>query len=192
MNKSQQTHERILDTAESMFATKGYKSVRLRDVAQSLNLKHTAFYYYAKSKEELYVQVMERNFARHQRGMEQAIHDAGDDLGEQMRSVGHWLMSQPPVNIGQMMQSDFAELSHGNVMKLSQLAFDAMRLPLETAMQRAKDQGTIEIEDVGLAAISFVSLIESVNAIQEPDVRRDHQRIVDQLVDMLLNGLLRR
>jgi AcrR family transcriptional regulator len=190
MNKAQQTHERILDTAESMFATKGYRSVRLRDVAQALELKHTAFYYYAKSKEELYVQVMERNFKRHQRGMEQAIHEAGEDVREQMRAVAHWLMSQSPINIGQMMQSDFAELGHENVMKLADKAFEAMRMPLETAFQGAKDRGLITTEDPGLAAISFVSLIETVNSIREPSVRDEHQVIIDRIVDMLLKGLL--
>jgi AcrR family transcriptional regulator len=190
MSKSRQTHERILDVAESMFATKGYNSVRLRDVAQTLEMKHTAFYYYAKSKEELYVQVMERNFKRHQRGMEEAIEAAGEDVWEQMRAVGHWLMSQQPLNLAQMMHSDFAELSTENVIKLSAIAFEAMRTPLETALQQAKDRGVVDTEDVGLAAISFVSLIETVNSIQEPSVQKGNTAIIDRLVGMLLNGLL--
>jgi hypothetical protein len=133
---------------------------------------------------------MERNFKRHQRGMEEAIEAAGEDVWEQMRAVGHWLMSQQPLNLAQMMHSDFAELSTENVIKLSAIAFEAMRTPLETALQQAKDRGVVDTEDVGLAAISFVSLIETVNSIQEPSVQKGNTAIIDRLVGMLLNGLL--
>lgn len=192
MSEKNKTHQKILDVAGKLFSTKGFKAVTLREITSTLGLKHTALFYYAKSKELLYVQVMERNFKRHEQKMEEALLHAEDDLKEQMWVVAKWLLSQPPLNLGQLMQSDFAHLSpeHGN--RLAVLAFDSLRMPLTKTFQRAKDKGIIMVEDPGLAAISFVSLIETVHATQPAFDTEQRQTIVKNIIDMLLNGLYSR
>ncbi len=192
MSKKNETHRKILDVADKLFATKGFKAVTLREITNALGLKHTALFYYAKSKELLYMQVMERNFKRHEQKMEEAILHAGDDLKEQMQVVAEWLLSQPPLNLGQLMQSDFTHLKPEHASRLAVLAFDSLRMPLTKTFQRANDIGIITVEDPGLAAISFVSLIETVHATQPAFDAEQRQSIVNSIIDMLLNGLYSR
>ncbi|NOK63437.1 MAG: hypothetical protein GFH27_549347n8 [Chloroflexi bacterium AL-W] len=192
MTKSNATHQHILRVADEMFSTKGYKSVRLREVAQVVGLKHTAIYYYAASKEDLYVQVMEQNFKRHQHAMEEAIARTNNDIRAQMKAVASWLMSQTPMHLGRMIQSDFAELRPENAARLNQLIFDSMRLPLEKALLSAQEQHIIETNNPGLAAISFISLMETVHSMQFASSREEKESIADTTIDIFLNGLLAR
>ncbi|MEQ8675150.1 MAG: TetR/AcrR family transcriptional regulator [Aggregatilineales bacterium] len=192
MTTTNQTHERILSVADEMFATRGYKSVRLRDIATALEMKHTALYYYAQNKEALYMQVMERNFSRHQQQMEAQIAGAGEDIRAQMQAVAVWLMSQPPLNIGRMMQSDFAELSAENARKLTVLLFDALRIPLERAIEQAQQDGIIALDNPGIGAISFISLIETLNAIHGTLTHEERLPVIENIIDMLLKGWLSR
>jgi hypothetical protein len=136
--------------------------------------------------------VMERSFKRHQHGMETAIREAGSDLRMQMQAVADWLLSQPPVNIARMTHSDFTAISAENARKLANMSFNALREPLETALVQAQQAALTNLPDAGLAAISFVSLVETIHTLDEPAVSYAKQQIVSSIIEMLLNGWLRR
>lgn len=75
---------RILDTAEDLFAKRGFAAVKLRDIASAIGMRHASLYYYAPGgKEQLYIEVMDRVLRRHRAGLEHVIVAAGDDLREQ-------------------------------------------------------------------------------------------------------------
>ncbi|MEL6525270.1 MAG: TetR/AcrR family transcriptional regulator [Chloroflexota bacterium] len=192
MKKSEKTRKLILDTADGLFAQHGYKSVSLRDIARTVDMKHTVIYYYVENKEDLYMQVMEQRFTQHQLAMVRVIEEAGDDLREQMQAVAGWLMAQTPTNMSYIMQSDLAELTPENTAKLTRIMFDALRLPLEAAFNEAQAKGVITTNNTGLAAISFVSLMQIVSAINIKAIHEQQQAIIDNTVDLLLNGLLAR
>jgi AcrR family transcriptional regulator len=66
---SNSTHQTILDAAERLFAERGYAAVKMHDIARAVDMRHASLYYYAPAgKEQLYVEVMERNFNRHRAG----------------------------------------------------------------------------------------------------------------------------
>jgi AcrR family transcriptional regulator len=188
-----QTRERILDIADELFSKRGYTSVTLRDIASVIGIKHASLYYYAPGgKKQLYIEVMERNFLRHRQGLTEAIIGAGDDLRQQMYAVAHWLVSQPPVDFSRMHEADMLELGQEQAEKLMELAYDAMRIPIINFLEQAIKAGHIHLRDLNLAAMAFVSLIQSVHNVPAQygdDVR---QRIGIELVDMLLDGWLKR
>lgn len=189
------THQRILDVAETLFSTRGYTSVRLRDIASAIGIKHAALYYYAPGgKEQLFVEVMLRNLQRHRLGMEAAIAAAEPGLRAQMRAVAHWLLSQPPINLARMEASDFPAITAENAQRLSLLLFDSLRMPLQTVLEQAQNEGIVNLPNPGLAAITFTSLVETIHkqAEAEPIAASEAATIVDQLIDMLLYGWLKR
>lgn len=185
-----ETHQKILRAAHQLFATKGYKGVTMREITRVLGLKHTALYYYAKNKEDLYMQVMQRNFLHHRDQMESILEQSDGDLRSQMKAVAAWLLTQPPLHLGHLMQSDFSYLEPENAKTLVDLAFDSLRMPLTRVLNQAKADNVIGIEDPGLAAISFISLVETINGTQYSIAREQRMQIVEQIIDMLLNGLL--
>jgi AcrR family transcriptional regulator len=58
--KGEQTAERILDSAESLFAARGYAATTLRDVARAVGLRNPSLYNHFDGKEALYAAVLER------------------------------------------------------------------------------------------------------------------------------------
>lgn len=186
-----ETRTRILDIADALFSARGYSAVRLRDIAQAVGMRHASLYYYAPGgKQQLFVEVMDRNLRRHQAGLEQALETAGPDLRAQLYAVADWLMSQPPLNLGRMGAADMLELEPNQAQHLMQLAYDAMRGPLIPALERARAAGVIDLPDLNLAAMSLVSLLESAHSIPPAYLAGHRQEIGHRLIDMLLDGWL--
>lgn len=59
MKKSELTRQQILDTAYDLFATKGWDSTNLQDIADQLGITRGPIYYYFKSKLDLFNAVVE-------------------------------------------------------------------------------------------------------------------------------------
>jgi AcrR family transcriptional regulator len=189
------TLQRILDVAETQFSERGFVPVRLRDIAAAIGVKHTVLYYYIPGgKEQLYVDVMTRSMQRHRLGMEAAIAQAGPDLRRQMQAVAAWLLSQPPLNLARMEASDFPALRPEHAQALSSLIFDCLRLPLQAALERAHKDQLVDLPNPGLAAITFTSVVQSIHnvAATGSDSPVPAAAIVEQVIDMLLYGWLKR
>ena len=59
-SKGLRTADRLLDTAELLFAQKGYEATALRDIAAAANIQQPGLYKYFESKDALYRQVLQR------------------------------------------------------------------------------------------------------------------------------------
>ena len=197
LNKMKETrnekHEEILDVAEALFSARGYNSVKLRDIAEAVGIKHAAIYYYVPDgKEQLFVDVMERSFQKHQQGMLAAVTAAAPELRAQLTAVANWLLAHPPMNIAHMEQSDFSTISEDNAQKLSNMIFDSLRMPLRQALATAQARGEIAVADVDLATLSFIVLVESVHNSTNQFLIERKQITVERIIDMLLHGWLPR
>ena len=60
MEKSQATAEKILDTAERLFATRGFTATTIKLIASESKQNSALIYYYYDSKATLYRHVLER------------------------------------------------------------------------------------------------------------------------------------
>jgi AcrR family transcriptional regulator len=188
-----ETRKRLLDTAEDLFSKRGYASVTLRDISSAIGMRHASLYYYAPGgKKQLYIEVMERNFLRHRHGLTESIKAANGDLRQQLYAVAGWLVSQPPLDFSRMHEADMAEIGQEQAKRLMEMAYDAMRIPIITALEQATEDGLIELDDLNIAAMALVSLIQSVHNVPTHYGFELRQRIGTKLVDMLLDGWLKR
>lgn len=193
---SNDTRERILETAEALFSQRGYASVKLRDIAAAVGMRHASLYYYAPGgKEQLFIEVMERNFHRHREGLTRAIAGAGENLHEQMHAVSDWLVSQPPLDFMRMAHSDMPAIDSAHAERLSAMALEALSGPIMEALERAYTKGQIEVYDFGGAAMALVGLVQTVHSIPERYLEADgvtHRELGHRMTDMLLYGWVRR
>ncbi|MEM7332069.1 MAG: TetR/AcrR family transcriptional regulator [Chloroflexota bacterium] len=187
------TRDQILDVAESLFSSKGYGAVKLRDIGDAVGMRHASLYYYVPGgKEELYLEVMQRNFKRHHAGMTQAIEDAGDDIRQQVHGVAQWLISQPPINLSRMQQADLPALQPQNSQMLGDLAIYSLSTPLIEALKKANSAGTINIDAPEVAAMALVTLMQSIHHIPKEVLPNGLAPFGKSLADMLLYGWLAR
>jgi AcrR family transcriptional regulator len=190
-----ETCERILEAADQLFSQRGYAAVRLRDIASAVGMRHASLYYYVPGgKEQLFIEVLERNFHRHREGLTQAIQKAGNEIRDQMLAVLGWFFSQPPMDMARLYYSDLPQIDASQAERLMRLALDSMSIPVSEAIERANATGQVEIANSGLAAMSLVNLAQGVKAIPVTNVmtaeRREH--IGEEVIDMLLNGWRKR
>lgn len=186
------TRQHILHVAEQLFATRGYAAVKLRDIADAVGMKHASLYYYVPGgKEQLFIQTFEHSFERHQQGIMQAIDAAGPMLRDQLYAIADWFVTQPAMAIDRIQHGDRPKISQAEIGRLSTLAYNALRLPIVTALQHAQSRDEIHIADFDLAAMAFISLIQSTRNIPNTD-EATRQAIGYQLVDMILNGWRKR
>ncbi|MEL6406855.1 MAG: TetR/AcrR family transcriptional regulator C-terminal domain-containing protein [Chloroflexota bacterium] len=140
------------------------------------------------------MQVMQVNLETHRAGMEEAITNADGDIRDALLAVARWLLAQPNFNMVRMMETDLGEIAPENATKLSKMAFDTLRMPVANALSDAQARGIVSVTNPELAAISFVTLIQTIGVLQA-NVQPIHvsvNQIVEETVDMLLNGFLSR
>ena len=133
-----ETRERLLVTADRLFAERGYKAVSLRDIATELGIKHASLYHHVpRGKEDLYVEVTERRMRRYQTGLEQAMQMAGSLWWARLHAGARWLLAQPPMHFGRMMQSDMQAISPEAAEKLRLVVYGALLSPIEAVISSA-------------------------------------------------------
>lgn len=95
--KGARTRRRILDTAERLFAEKGYSGTTLRDVASASGLRIPSLYNHFASKDSLYAAVLEQGIAPLLEAMTEYL-QAGDARTDRREFTRHMfgLLAQRP------------------------------------------------------------------------------------------------
>lgn len=190
--------QRVLDVAERLFMERGYRAVTLKDIAAEIGIRHASLYHHVPGgKQELFIEVTERNLARHREGIAAAIANSPEDVRAQLKAVADWLIAQPPMDLIRMVNSDMPAIDPDEAWRLSKMASDAMIMPLHKLLEQAHARGEIEHDDLGVIAGGLLGMIESLHAVPT-EVLMQHGRTLDRnymarkLIDALLDGLMRR
>lgn len=190
--------ERVLDAAEKLFAERGYRAVTLKDIATAIGIRHASLYHHVPGgKQELFIEVTERNLARHREGIAAAIAESPQNIRAQLKAVADWLIAQPPMDLIRMVNSDMPAIDPQQAWRLSEMASEAMIEPLHELLRQAQARGEIDHDDLGVIAGGLLGMIESMHAVPT-EVRDQHGRPLDRhymagkLIDVLLDGLMRR
>ena len=187
---SSAARERVLVAAEQLFADKGYGPVTLRQIGARAGLNHSSLYHHVPGgKEPLFVEVMERIYARHRSGLHAALHQAGPDLRVQFYAVADWLLSQPPMDLVRLEYVDMPELAPGSVHRLSEGAYLALQIPVVHALAAAHARGEIPEEDYDLVSGGLIGMIQSLFAVSEQVAGKSRRSMAHRLIDLLLDGL---
>ncbi len=186
-----EARERVLEAAERLFAEKGYKAVTLRDIALAVGIRHASLYHHVPGgKEELFVEVTERNLKRHADGLQQALASAEVNVRAQLQAVAQWLLSQPPMDLIRMTHSDMPAVAPKQAQRLMTLAYASLLEPVVGVMQEAQARGEIKHPDVGLVGSGMVGLIESLHAIPEQYLTKSRLQMAYELIDVMLHGIV--
>ena len=187
-----EARERVLDAAERLFAQRGYTAVTLRDIGVAVGIRHTSLYHHVPGgKEELFIEVTERNLHRHRVGLTQAIAGAAADVRSQLYAVADWLLAQPPMDMIRLAHSDMPAIdpSHGH--RLANLAYVCMIAPIEAALDQAQQNGEIAHHNHGLIAGGLLGMIQSLHAVPDMALEQSRPQMAHELTDTMLDGLRR-
>lgn len=134
----EQASSHVLDKAEQLFLERGYAQTKLRDLAASLNMKPASLYYHAPGgKEELWNRVIDRALQRHHHHLTQAAAQADQDIRSQLRAMGDWLISQPPVNVVSIASASISNNSEP-IVQITERIYDGLMAPIATVLSYPK------------------------------------------------------
>lgn len=190
-----EARERVLDAAAKLFAERGYAAVTLRDIAAEVGIRHTSLYHHVPGgKEELFIEVTERQLEHHRHGL-MAVMAAAPDIRHQLYAAAEWFLSHPPMDLVRMSYSDMPAIAPKAAERLGEMALHALIIPVAEALMMAQKRGEIDYEDLGLIAGGLVGMIESLHSVpayafDEPSAtNKSRYQMACKLIDVMLRGL---
>ena len=135
------------------------------------------------------MEVFTRHLHQHQQGIQRAIATADDDLHDQLMGIAEWLLSQPPLDLIRLSNSDLPSLDKEAAEMLDTLAFEAVLIPIVRVLEHAHSKGIIEHPNLGNIAGAILSSIEGIHAIPDPFVLDSRLEMAEQLIQVFLRGM---
>ncbi len=188
--------ERILDTAEALFARRGYRAVSVRDIAAACGVTNAALYYYFPSKGALFREVWLRRMHR----LGQAIRQAATPPGKPYRRLqaALWAYARAvaacdSVFFWRNQAGALRELAPQDRRALMREAQQAVLAPLEDLLQEAATAGLLQLPEAPFSAAGallglFHGLLQPLRVAQPPDETL-LRRAVEQAVRMFWQAL---
>lgn len=185
--------QRVVEAAERLFMERSYNAISLRDIADALGIKQASLYYhFPQGKEEIYVVVAERAFARHAEGMSAAIASAAT-LPEQLHAVAAWFATQPRMCLMGMIHADLPALHEDPMASVTQAAYLGIFRPLMQAFRQAQERGEIARDfHPALLAGAFLALLDGLSIGEQMAKGQSREEMAEGLIQLFLNGVLPR
>ncbi|MEM9816867.1 MAG: TetR/AcrR family transcriptional regulator [Cyanobacteria bacterium P01_A01_bin.123] len=190
MQSKSKARERVLTAAQSLFVERGYEAVTVKDIAKAAGIHHASLYHHVPNgKSALYVEVMTRHMNHYREGLRSALNAAEMSLQENLQQVASWIISQPPLDVIRLANSDLPAIGTAEADILSDLAFVATILPILEVLETAKSRGEIEHDNLGPIAGALFSSLESLHAVPEAYLEKSRQSMADDIVEVFIKGM---
>ncbi len=185
--------DRILQVAEEMFASQGYRAVSIRDIARACGVTNAALYYHFPSKEALFREVLLRHLDQLRERMVAAAqaHERFRDQLQAMLEVYATTLSRHRVSMFAWRRELLAlkEASPDERKALIQQAQRAVLDPLAAVLQEAIQRGELRpaAPPTTLAAM-LAGLVSGALYAQRTPSSEEVRQAVQQAVDIFLYG----
>jgi AcrR family transcriptional regulator len=165
------TEALLIDAAANLFAAKGFAAVGVREIARQAGVTIGALYHYASSKEELFMKLMRRSYARATLLVEQA-EATGASFSDRITNLvrAHTTAEVDDRIIWRLNHSELANLSPVARVELRELG-DEFEDVWRRIISEGISEGTIVPEDPSIARLSIIQMCKGVAVWYRPDGR---------------------
>ncbi len=190
------SRERILDAAEHLFRERGFHGVSLIDVAQAVRMRKPSLYHhFPNGKEELFLSVHDRMFARMGGvlgellgSVERSVGDDENLLENGLHAASRWFLEQPPMFLLSMLHHDMPGLREETRTRLIQASYGVIMRPLVELVQRAAERGDAGPINPYIVAGNFLSVFEGTVIAAQTGLGDDVQTMLAESVNLLVYG----
>lgn len=180
------TEERILAAALALFARKGFEGTSIREIASDAGITTASLYHYMGTKEDLLVEIMERELGR-------VIREAGETLGAfdsseqklaalvQLHVAVHGIRQLPSL----VVDTEFRSLSRENKAKIGALR-DEYESFWRSVLTEGAERKTFGVEDPKLATFALLEMCTGVAHWYSPSGSLSLEEIEARFADMAL------
>ena len=186
----QETRERILREAESLFATKGFEGTSIRDLAQACRISNAALYYHFPSKEVLLVETLKAALAHLLQAVQRAAQQGGN-LRQSLRRISQAYMEtvQQKRSIVQLLLLGGRELTE-EVTNIIGEYYQKVPGVVAQVVARGMSRGECRRRDPDLVAMTLLGILNGLLARQFwGGGRKPSPATLDAVLDFLFEGL---
>jgi TetR/AcrR family transcriptional regulator, cholesterol catabolism regulator len=193
LGKYDRRKREVVNTAARLFAEQGYRNTSVDDLVRATGLQRGGLYHYIDSKQELLL-------LAHEELMEplleqaEAIAAGEAPADEKLRALVRAWVEHVATHLDHMVvfteerrliESDPA----WSDVRASRARFQRL---LEGVLRQGVDEGAFAIEDVDVAELSILGIVNHMPQWLDPHGRLGAEDLADRCVDLLLAGLLPR
>lgn len=192
---SDQRRKAIVDAAVQLFAQNGFRGTTTRQIAQAVGVSEPVLYMHFQTKRDLYRAIIESMAQGPAQSAAAAISSNAPDeaiflsLAEEILA---WHIDDP----ARLRLLLFSALE-GH--ELSDLFFEAHILPfmsgLAAVIERRIEEGAFRRVDPATAARTFCGMIgqfgQAITVFRAPHDQDQRKRIIREMVDIFLNGMMK-
>lgn len=164
------TKDRILERAESLFFTKGFKSVSLGQICSAVEIKPASLYhYFPGGKEEIYLEVIRLKTDAFRNSI-MKISGQHESLEKILLEFGAWYIGQSPMNMMLISEMDMPYLSADGRRRVSQAVGHSVFEPVGMLFRRHAGELRPEFDPPYLVGILGVLLFSAHTAVRKSGI----------------------
>lgn len=180
-----------MSIAEQLFQDKGYKAVKLREIAKKMNIKQASLYYhFPKGKEQLFLEVTKRKIAKENHGLKTAISSANTFVG-QINAIFEWISHQPPMRMLNLMLWDMHVVSKETAAILGAYAQEKIFDPISQVFLNGIKKGEINaITSPEIMTGTVLAIFDGVDFVPQSKDPEMKLKMLSEVLKIILYGLL--
>ena len=186
-----QVKDIIVEAASKYFAKFGFSKTTMDEIAKHIHKAKGVLYYYFKSKEELFHEVLKKEMDSVKSKLSQEVNSKKDDpltMLETYLLVRLKLLNKA-THYHETLKADFSEKYHF-VTDIRNDFTDYERKQLTTILDRGKKEGYLDIKNIA-SAVSVMIMI--VNGIEIPlylqNKYEEYEDVFEELTAIIIKGL---
>jgi TetR/AcrR family transcriptional regulator, mexJK operon transcriptional repressor len=196
--EASQLHDRLREAAVAVFLESGYDGATMEEIARAAGITKRTLYARFPDKRAVFLDVIPWALTR------TVDKDSGtkiddDDLGAALTAIGRGAIKRAidpdTVRLHRIVRNETGRFPEFAV-SAETLGWSRRQRQVMELLRHHQDQGTVEVDDIELAAEHFLALVEALPArLADFGVyrsRRQETRHLQHAVNLFLNGILPR
>lgn len=186
-----QLKERVLTVAERLFNQRGYTAVSMQDLAEVLGVRKASLYHYApEGKEQLFLEVTQRQLVSHGAALRQNIDSAGINLESQLRGIATWAIAHAPLGLLAMQHMDLPALAAPHRVQVERTLDEQIWQPIRNLFVAAEQRKEVRPGDVDLRTGAFLAMLDGLTFSGAAGrLSTSMEDATDELIQMFLQGI---
>lgn len=193
---SEHIKDNIVSIATHIFSKFGFKKTTIDDIAQKLGKGKSSIYYYFKSKEEIYKEVINREMNILTGDIHRMVIDTDEHPTSKLRNYVLIRMQylQELVNFNEALRNDYLQ-NFAFVEKIREKYDRQEHSMIKQILQEGVDQDVFNLKDLDFAAMTFVTAMKGLELalfIKNEYAMDELKERLDEMLRIIFYGLVKR
>jgi len=190
INEQSNIKDKIVVAADEFFSRFGFQKTTMDEIARKIHKAKGALYYYFKGKEELYTEVIRREFDTVRNALDEVIQQEVDPVVKLENYITvRFKTLKTCVNYHETLQADFRE-SYEFVRKVREDFDNYERNVIKQVLIDGQADGYFSLSDIDSTINVFMIMMKSIEIpLYLQDVYDKYENIIFEITTILFDGL---